>query len=131
MRRRVFPIGPRRSAVATGDARGQAIAGSNAATIVAASAATRAAISKAAARSAATFRPAADGRPGARVDRANAERLKRGRHPVEARLDLHGLTQAEAHRALPRFLRAARAGGKRCVLVITGRGSGRELGAVC
>jgi DNA-nicking Smr family endonuclease len=59
-------------------------------------------------------------------DRANAERLKRGRHPIEARLDLHGLTQAEAHRALTAFLRDARAAGKRCVLVITGRGSGKE-----
>ncbi|HEU0218150.1 MAG TPA: Smr/MutS family protein [Stellaceae bacterium] len=56
-------------------------------------------------------------------DRANAERLKRGQHPVEARLDLHGLTQAEAHRALAAFLQSARASGKRCVLVITGRGS--------
>jgi DNA-nicking Smr family endonuclease len=56
-------------------------------------------------------------------DRANAERLKRGKHPVEARLDLHGLTQAEAHRALAGFLRGARATGKRCVLVVTGRGS--------
>jgi DNA-nicking Smr family endonuclease len=56
-------------------------------------------------------------------DRANAERLKRGRHPIEARLDLHGLTQAEAHRALAAFLRNARAADKRCVLVITGRGS--------
>lgn len=59
-------------------------------------------------------------------DRANAERLKRGQHPVEARLDLHGLTQAEAHRALAAFLQSARAGGKRCVLVITGRGSAKE-----
>jgi DNA-nicking Smr family endonuclease len=56
-------------------------------------------------------------------DRANAERLKRGQHPVEARLDLHGLTQAEAHRALAAFVQSARTGGKRCVLVITGRGS--------
>jgi DNA-nicking Smr family endonuclease len=56
-------------------------------------------------------------------DRANAERLKRGQHPVEARLDLHGLTQAEAHRALAGFLQSARISGKRCVLVITGRGS--------
>src|SRR5262249_58139075 len=38
------------------------------------------------------------------IDRANAERLKRGRHPIEARLDLHGLTQAEAHRALVAFV---------------------------
>src|SRR5215213_5394097 len=34
------------------------------------------------------------------IDRANAERLKRGRRPIEARLDLHGLIQAEAHQAL-------------------------------
>jgi DNA-nicking Smr family endonuclease len=57
------------------------------------------------------------------VDRANAERLKRGKHPVEARLDLHGMTQTEAHRALEIFIRSSRAAGRRCVLVITGRGS--------
>ena len=56
------------------------------------------------------------------IDRANAERLKRGRHKIEARLDLHGMTQDEAHRVLLGFIRAARAAGKRCVLVITGRG---------
>jgi DNA-nicking Smr family endonuclease len=55
-------------------------------------------------------------------DKANAERLKRGKHPVEARLDLHGMTQDEAHRALAAFIRGARIAGKRCVLVITGRG---------
>ena len=55
-------------------------------------------------------------------DKANAERLKRGKHPVEARLDLHGMTQDEAHRALAIFIRGARVSGKRCVLVITGRG---------
>ena len=38
------------------------------------------------------------------IDRANAERLKRGLHPIEARLDLHGMTQAEAHRALADFV---------------------------
>jgi DNA-nicking Smr family endonuclease len=57
------------------------------------------------------------------IDRATAERLKRGRLPVEARLDLHGMTQDEAHRALARFIAAARGSGKRCVLVITGRGA--------
>jgi DNA-nicking Smr family endonuclease len=56
------------------------------------------------------------------LDRANAERLKRGKHKIEARLDLHGMTQSEAHRSLARFIRAARDDGKRCVLVITGRG---------
>jgi DNA-nicking Smr family endonuclease len=56
------------------------------------------------------------------VDRATAERLKRGRYPVEARLDLHGMTQAEAHRALARFIAGSRAAGRRCLLVITGHG---------
>jgi DNA-nicking Smr family endonuclease len=56
------------------------------------------------------------------IDRANAERLRRGKRAIEARLDLHGMTQAEAHRALGAFIRGARASGKRCVLVITGRG---------
>ena len=57
------------------------------------------------------------------IDRANAERLRRGKHEIEARLDLHGMTQAEAHRALAAFIRTSRADGKRCILVITGRGS--------
>ena len=56
------------------------------------------------------------------VDRATAERLKRGRYPVEADLDLHGMTQAEAHRALSGFVGGSRRAGRRCVLVITGHG---------
>jgi DNA-nicking Smr family endonuclease len=56
------------------------------------------------------------------VDRATAERLKRGRRAIEARLDLHGMTQAEAHRALFGFVTDSRTGGRRCVLVITGHG---------
>jgi DNA-nicking Smr family endonuclease len=56
------------------------------------------------------------------IDRATAERLKRGRYPVEARLDLHGMTQAEAHRALAGFVAGSRAAGRRCLLVITGHG---------
>jgi DNA-nicking Smr family endonuclease len=58
------------------------------------------------------------------IDRANAERLKRGLHRIEARLDLHGMTQVEAHRALAAFIGASRDAGRRCVLVITGRGLG-------
>jgi DNA-nicking Smr family endonuclease len=58
------------------------------------------------------------------IDRANAERLKRGLHKIEARLDLHGMTQAEAHRAFAAFIGRSRDAGRRCVLVITGRGFG-------
>jgi len=56
------------------------------------------------------------------VDRATAERLRRGQRDIEARLDLHGMTQAEAHRALAGFVSGSRAAGRRCVLVITGHG---------
>jgi DNA-nicking Smr family endonuclease len=56
------------------------------------------------------------------IDRRSAERLKRGRLPIEGRLDLHGLTQAAAHERLDEFLARAEAAGKRCVLVITGKG---------
>jgi DNA-nicking Smr family endonuclease len=56
------------------------------------------------------------------VDRANAERLKRGLHPITATLDLHGMTQVEAHARLAGFIEAASAAGHRCVLVVTGRG---------
>ncbi len=60
------------------------------------------------------------------IDRANAERLKRGLHPIEARLDLHGMTQAEAHNELLEFVETSYHGGRRCLLVITGRGLSPE-----
>ncbi len=56
------------------------------------------------------------------IDKRTADRLKRGKLPVEARLDLHGLTQAEAERALAGFLAKSQAAGLRNVLLITGKG---------
>jgi DNA-nicking Smr family endonuclease len=56
------------------------------------------------------------------LDRSSAERLKRGRYQIEARIDLHGLTQDKAHRALADFIARAAHDGLRCVLVITGKG---------
>lgn len=56
------------------------------------------------------------------LDRRTVRRLQRGHYPISARLDLHGLDQASAHRALAAFLAQAQARGQRCVLVITGRG---------
>lgn len=53
------------------------------------------------------------------------ERLRRGLLPIEARLDLHGHRQEEAERELADFLVRAQAAGKRCVLVVTGRGVGK------
>jgi DNA-nicking Smr family endonuclease len=57
------------------------------------------------------------------LDRRTAERLRKGQIAVEARLDLHGHTQAEAHRALVGFVAGSAAAGRRCVLVITGKGT--------
>ena len=83
--------------------------------------------SKPAARPAApkiTVTPAPRGAvPG--LDRRSQERLRKGRLAIDARLDLHGLRQAEAHHRLDRFIAEAVAAGWRCVLVITGKGSDR------
>jgi DNA-nicking Smr family endonuclease len=56
------------------------------------------------------------------LDRRTWLRLKRGQMSIEQTLDLHGRTQDEAHRALGGFLAAAQAAGRRCVLVVTGKG---------
>jgi DNA-nicking Smr family endonuclease len=56
------------------------------------------------------------------LDRHSWLRLKRGRVEVERRLDLHGQTQAQAHRSLQAFVAEAAAGGCRCVLIVTGKG---------
>jgi DNA-nicking Smr family endonuclease len=50
-------------------------------------------------------------------------RLKSGELRADARLDLHGHPRDEALRALERFVEGARAQGKRCLLVIHGRGA--------
>ncbi|HVV93753.1 MAG TPA: Smr/MutS family protein [Hyphomicrobiales bacterium] len=56
------------------------------------------------------------------IDPRLARRLARGTAAVEGRLDLHGLTQAAAHRRLNAFLLAAQGRGERLVLVVTGKG---------
>ncbi|MFZ0608726.1 MAG: Smr/MutS family protein, partial [Xanthobacteraceae bacterium] len=59
------------------------------------------------------------------LDRRFKQRVARGRHPITARLDLHGMTQRQAHTALIDFLRQAQADGAAIVLVVTGKGSGK------
>jgi DNA-nicking Smr family endonuclease len=58
------------------------------------------------------------------LDRRTKKRVARGRDPIEARLDLHGMTQMQAHAELLRFLRRAQADGAKTVLVVTGKGFG-------
>ena len=60
--------------------------------------------------------------PLATLDRRAKQRIARGRTEIDGRLDLHGLTQAEAHAVLARFLYQAQARAAKVVLVITGKG---------
>ncbi len=64
------------------------------------------------------------------VDRRTAERLRRGRLPIEARLDLHGFSQDTAHAALTEFITGSVAKGRRCVLIVTGKGAVSQGGGV-
>ena len=64
------------------------------------------------------------------LDKRSAQRLRRGQMAIEARLDLHGVTQKEAHAMLCSFLARTQDSAKRCVLVITGKGLGRAEGGV-
>lgn len=64
--------------------------------------------------------------PLARLGRRERSQLSRGRKEIDARIDLHGMTQTRAHRALSDFLRRAHADGLTFVLVITGKGRSGE-----
>ena len=57
------------------------------------------------------------------IARREKQQLARGRAAIDARIDLHGMTQAQAHGALLRFLHRDQAGGAKFVLVITGKGA--------
>jgi DNA-nicking Smr family endonuclease len=56
------------------------------------------------------------------VDARTLTKLRRGLLPIDASLDLHGLSQERAHTALARFLAGQQAKGVRCVRVVTGKG---------
>jgi DNA-nicking Smr family endonuclease len=62
--------------------------------------------------------------PVMRLERRLKQRLARGSESIDARIDLHGRTQSQAHAALLRFLQKRQADGAKIVLVITGKGGG-------
>ncbi len=69
----------------------------------------------------------------AAVERKTERKLARGAVDIDARLDLHGLRQDAAHRALRAFIVGAQNRGARIVLVITGKGrtgDGDEAGVL-
>ncbi len=56
------------------------------------------------------------------LDPGIVRRLRRGEFAVQGHVDLHGMSREEAKVAVDDFLRKARAAGKRCVLLVHGRG---------
>ena len=56
------------------------------------------------------------------IDRNLLRSLRRGDFSVQGRLDLHGMTAAQAKDAVERFLSDNRRAKKRCVLIVHGRG---------
>lgn len=56
------------------------------------------------------------------IDRNLLRSLRRGDFSLQGRLDLHGMTQAQARDAVERFLTESRRAHKRCVLIVHGRG---------
>lgn len=57
------------------------------------------------------------------IDRSTANKFQKGKMQIDGRIDLHGMTQDVAHNALNAFIEESWRAGKRCVLVITGKGS--------
>jgi DNA-nicking Smr family endonuclease len=64
------------------------------------------------------------------VDRRTADKMKRGEMTIDGDLDLHGMTRDAAHGALARFLRYSYDHGRRCLLVVTGKGMREGGGGV-
>tara|TARA_R110002050_G_scaffold70425_2_gene151819 strand:+ start:42654 stop:43169 length:516 start_codon:yes stop_codon:yes gene_type:complete len=61
------------------------------------------------------------------IDRTLLKKIKQGKVQVDARLDLHGMTQDQAYTALRQFISSCHTNGKKILLVITGKG-GMDLG---
>jgi DNA-nicking Smr family endonuclease len=59
---------------------------------------------------------------GVGLDRRLLKRLQRGHFAVQGHLDLHGKTRQEARPLVERFFHESRQHGKRCVLIVHGRG---------
>ena len=56
------------------------------------------------------------------VSRTILRKLKRGKFPIQAHIDLHGLTKRDAEDVVRRFLVNSHQRGLRCVLIVHGRG---------
>jgi DNA-nicking Smr family endonuclease len=62
------------------------------------------------------------------IDKRLLRKLRAGDYAVQAHLDLHGFTSDEAHVEVDKFLTRARTDGRRCVLIVHGRGHNSKEG---
>ena len=58
------------------------------------------------------------------LERKREKSLRQGEVEIDAKLDLHGMTQVEAFAALADFMQKKVKAGKRHLLIITGKGRG-------
>jgi len=65
------------------------------------------------------------------IDRRTSTKFKRGKLPIDGRIDLHGLTLRQAHSEFTAFVNSAYDRQARCLLVITGKGgAGEKVGKI-
>ncbi len=74
--------------------------------------------------------PQLDAGIAAGLDTRTMDRLRRGQIRPEARIDLHDMTRTQAHAALNVFMARVESSGRRCIIVITGKGRISEGGGV-
>jgi DNA-nicking Smr family endonuclease len=58
------------------------------------------------------------------IDRRTAERMRRGKMVIDGRIDLHGMSRDAAQAVITQYILTAQATGKRCIIVVTGKGRG-------
>jgi DNA-nicking Smr family endonuclease len=60
------------------------------------------------------------------LDKRTFEKLRKGKLPIEARLDLHGMNKEKAHEAVTHFIKGSYAWGLRTLIIITGKGKSKS-----
>lgn len=60
------------------------------------------------------------------IDKNTADKFRKGHYPIDATLDLHGMTSEKARAALLGFIAAQHRRGHRCLLIVTGKGRSGE-----
>lgn len=60
------------------------------------------------------------------IDKNTASRFVKGNYKIDARIDLHGYTEKDAFTMVSDFIKNSYIQNKRCLLIITGKGTKKE-----